>query len=161
MKIPLILNGEKKVFDVDPSDSLLSVLRKEKITSVKCGCQKGLCGNCMVLIENKPVPSCIVHMCVLRDAKVKTLEAVKTDPVYKDIMKGFSMANINLCGYCDAGKILTAYSILTEYYRPEVKIIYEAISSLDLCCTDSDTLVNGILYSIAEKHKREGRRNGN
>ncbi len=162
MKIPVIINGTKVVLSADPSEKLLNVLRREKFYSVKCGCEIGMCGNCTVLLDGKPVPSCITYMATVRDSKIETLEYIKQNPIYQDIMAGFNQANLHLCGYCNSGKILIAYQILNEYYRPDVSIIKDAIKTLSPCCTDKDSLVNGILYAIAAKHKREGKnQNGN
>ena len=113
----------------------------------------------MVLLDSKPVPSCSILVGMIREANITTLEAVKSDPIYQDIMTGFSQAGIHLCGYCDAGKILTAWQILNTYFRPEIRTIQNAIKGLALCCTDSDSLANGILYAVAAKHKREGKQN--
>ncbi|MBP3365400.1 MAG: 2Fe-2S iron-sulfur cluster binding domain-containing protein [Treponema sp.] len=157
MKIPLYLNNKKIVLSAEPTDSLLSVLRREKLYSVKCGCQKGRCGNCMVLLDDTAVESCLIPVGIVRDCKIVTLEYFKNDPYYQDIVTGFSQAGINLCGYCSAGKIFTAYSVLKKFYRPSLDQIYSAIKNLDSCCTDFSTLTNGILYAVAAKHTREGK----
>ncbi len=157
MKIPLTLNGEKMLLDAEPAESLLSILRKRELYSVKCGCQKGHCGNCMVLLDEEPVPSCIIPIGTIREKSIVTLEYFKKNyPEYKDISDGFSQAGIHLCGYCNAGKILTAYNILRKYHRPEKAQIISAVKSLDFCCTDRDSLVNGIGYSVAARHIRLG-----
>jgi len=155
-----MLNNQATVFDAEPQEKLLEVLRREKLYKVKCGCMEGHCGNCYVLIDNKPVPSCIVPVAVVRDSSIVTLEYFKNYPEYNDIMTGFKDAGINLCGYCDSGKILTAYQLLKATGRPSVKQIDNAIKNLDFCCTDHDTLINGILYAIAAKHRREGKKHG-
>lgn len=157
MTITLTINEKKHVISADPSEKLLTVLRKEKLFSVKCGCQKGLCGNCMILLDDNPVPACLVPIGIVRDSKIVTLEYFKNDPCYQDIITGFNQAGIHLCGYCNAGKIFTAYTILKNYYRPTLDQIYSAIKNLDSCCTDFSTLTNGILYAVAEKHAREGK----
>ncbi|AEB13978.1 MULTISPECIES: (2Fe-2S)-binding protein [Treponema] len=157
MKIPLYLNNKKIVLSAEPTESLLSVLRKEKLYSVKCGCQKGMCGNCMILLNDKSAASCLIPVGITRDCHIITLEYFQSNPCYQDIIAGFSKAGINLCGYCNAGKIFTAYTILKNYYRPTLDQIYSAIKNLDSCCTDFSTLTNGILYAVAEKHAREGK----
>ena len=158
MVISLKLNNKETVFDTDPTKSLLTILRQEHLFKVKCGCEEGYCGNCMVLRDGKPVPSCIIPIGMIRGSQVITLEYFKVNnPIYNDIMTGFKKVGINLCGYCDAGKIFTAYSILRLPKRPDVPYIFSAIRKLDCCCTDKDTLVNGILYGIATKHAREGK----
>ncbi len=159
MKIPVTLNEKKIDFDADPSESLLEVLRRENIFSVKCGCEEGHCGNCMILLDGEPVPSCIVKVGTVRDCKIITLEAFKSMPEYQDITTGFAQAGIHLCGYCNAGKYFTAYGIIRNPDRPAKPQLYEAIRGISPCCTDRDSLANGILYAIATKHTREGRRN--
>ncbi|MCH5290806.1 MAG: 2Fe-2S iron-sulfur cluster binding domain-containing protein [Treponema sp.] len=158
MKIPLTLNGKRTVLDADPSEPLSTVLRNEALFSVKCGCTKGFCGNCMVLLDGAPVSSCILPAGMVREATVTTLEYFKNDPLYTDIMNGFSKAGIQMCGYCNAGKIFTAYRALSSPYRPDVRRLSEAVEPLSCCCTDRDTLVNGILYAMAAKQAREGRK---
>lgn len=157
MIIPVTLNNKKTVLDADPSESLLTVLRREKLYKVKCGCEKGHCGNCMVLLDDDPIPSCKISASMVRECRIVTLEYFVNYPIYKDIMSGFNEAGIHLCGYCDAGKIFTAYDLLRKYRRVEPQQIFEAIKNLDCCCTDRDTLVNGILYAVAAKHAREGK----
>ncbi len=157
MQIEANLNNEHVVFNAAPEDSLMHVLRQQKLYKVKCGCEKGHCGNCMVLMDDKPVPSCIIPIGAVRNSHIVTLEHFKTYPEYSDIMTGFKNSGITLCGYCDAGKILTAYSLLKTYKRPNLQQIEESIKYLDCCCTDRTTFINGILYAIAAKHKREGK----
>jgi carbon-monoxide dehydrogenase small subunit len=83
MKIPVNLNEEQTVLDAIPSEPLLNVLRRMGIFSVKCGCQDGFCGNCMVLLNGKPVPSCQIPCGIVRDNKVITLEFF-TNPKKKE-----------------------------------------------------------------------------
>lgn len=158
MKIPLTLNSKKVVLSAEPTDTLLNVLRREHLYSVKCGCENGICGNCMVLLDDTSVPSCKIPMGIIRDSNIITLEHFKNDPLYQDIVTGFSQAGIHMCGYCNAGKIFTAYSILKKYYRPTIEQIHTAIKNLNSCCTDYTTFTNGILYAIAAKHTREGKK---
>ncbi len=160
MQVPVMLNDEAELFDASPNESLLQALREKKQYKVKCGCMEGHCGNCMVLIDGKPVPSCIIPVAAVRDSNIITLEYFKSFPEYNDIMTGFKQAGINLCGYCDAGKILTAYQLISLTSRPSIQQIINMIQDLDFCCTDRNSYINGILYAIATKHKREGKKNG-
>ncbi|MBB5218534.1 MULTISPECIES: 2Fe-2S iron-sulfur cluster-binding protein [Treponema] len=159
MKIPVTLNYKKIILEADAQDKLLDVLRAQKIYSVKCGCEKGWCGNCMVLLNGTAVPSCCVTAGTLRDATIETLESFKNNPIYQDIMTGFSQAGIHLCGYCNAGKVFTAYELMAKYHRPDKDQLKNAIKNLSLCCTDYDQLANGILYAVAARHAREGKSN--
>ncbi|MBQ3686495.1 MAG: 2Fe-2S iron-sulfur cluster binding domain-containing protein, partial [Treponema sp.] len=82
MQIPVMLNNEADLFDASPNESLLQALREKKLYKVKCGCMEGHCGNCMVLIDGKPVPSCIVPVAAVRDSNIVTLEFFKSFPEY-------------------------------------------------------------------------------
>ena len=60
MKIPVTINGKKIILDENPDEKLLFVLRKQKLISVKIGCEAGKCGFCTVLLNDKPVSSCLI-----------------------------------------------------------------------------------------------------
>ncbi len=160
MQITLTLNGEETTFYTSPDTSLLQVLRSMHLYKVKCGCMEGHCGNCMVLVDGKPTPSCVIPMATVKNSSIVTLEHFMNYPEYNDIMTGFKMAGVNLCGYCDAGKILTAYQLIIPSSRPSIPQIVDMIKDLDFCCTDINSYINGIIYAIATKHRREGKKNG-
>ena len=171
MTISINLNGEQTLLNSHPSESLMSVLRSmndNKLFSVKCGCEKGFCGNCMILLNDKPVPSCIIPVGMVNNCTIVTLEYFKTysptkeemlmDKVpnyslyYEQIISGFEEAGVQLCGYCNAGKIFTAYSLLRMSPKPDIFQIHEAIKSLDCCCTDRETLTEGIICAMRNEH---------
>ncbi len=156
MKIPLILNGEQKILEVDPAEKLLTVLRREKLFSAKSGCEKGICGACTVLLDDRPVPSCIIPAAAARDSVIETLEHFSQSDAYADIIGGFSKAGVRLCGYCNAGKIFVAYDLIRTGTRPSRGRIYEAVRHFNCPCTETDTLVQGILFaaSVQQEHGR-------
>jgi len=154
MNIPVVLNGNKVMLLDDADTPLLSVLRKNKLYSTKHGCEKGMCGSCTVLLDGKPVPSCKVPVSLAVNRNIQTLESFRKTEEYQDIMKGFSKAGIKLCGFCDTGKIFAARSILLSPEKPNRNTIHEEVSHLSPCCTDEDTLINGILYAVEYHMKR-------
>lgn len=148
MKIPLKLNGEKTVLEANPEDSLMKTLHENGCISVKSGCQEGFCGTCTVLFNDKPVASCKMPVGLVKDANIITLESFSHTDEYKVIMEGFKKAGIKLCGYCNAGKIFTAYQIMKTSKNISKEEISEQIKSLSPCCTDIETLATGIIYAI-------------
>lgn len=159
MKIPIIINNTKTVIESQPDKSLLSVLRSMKLFDTKTGCAKGICGNCTILLNGKPVPSCKIPVAIVKDQTVTTLEYFKQTEIYSNIIKGFSKAGIKMCGYCNAGKIFAAYSIITSGKKPVKQFIYEHIKNLSLCCTDTKTLAEGIIYACDLNLKNNGKSN--
>lgn len=158
MKIPIILNGEKTIIDANGDEKLLSVLRNLNLFSAKNGCEEGKCGYCTVLLDDRPVNSCLIPIGIIRDCSVVTLEFFKKTKDYEDIMKGFSQAGINLCGYCNASRILSVYALLKRVYRPSKEDLIEIANEIKCTCTDSSTFINGILFATANKHESEGRK---
>ena len=157
MTISYKINGKKNVGPYT-EESLQKVLRKNGLKTVKLGCSNGFCGNCMVLLNDNPVPSCKVSAASIQgDDEIVTLSYFqKTFPEAKDIAKGFEKAGINLCGYCDAGKFFTAYDLLKNG-KPSKERILNAVKGLNTCCTDEETLCEGILYAYDFKMARKTR----
>lgn len=161
MKIPIIINNTKTVIESQPDKSLLSVLRSMKLFDTKTGCAQGICGNCTILLNGKPVPSCKIPVAIVKDQTVTTLEYFKQTEIYSNIIKGFSKAGIKMCGYCNAGKIFLAYeilNILNEPSRDKIKLIAARIND---CCVEQNTFINGILYAYSIHFDKEKlRKNG-
>lgn len=159
MKIPIMLNSERKILDAKPTESLLHVLRKEGLISVKEGCKKGICGSCTVLLDEKPVPSCIVPVSIVKNASVETLEFFLLTKDGEDIANGFKQAGVELCGFCNSARFFSTYALLKKVYRPSVEELEQLADSIRCNCTDKKTFINGVIYATALKHEREGRRN--
>lgn len=149
MKIPVTLNGSKVMLECQPDELLMKVLHKNGCTSVKYGCTRGFCGACTVLLDDKPVASCKIPAAIIKDADIVTLDYFAKTEEYKYIMEGFSKAGIKLCGYCNAGKIFTAYQCLKMQKNPSRTEITEQIRHLSPCCTDMETLINGIFQALS------------
>lgn len=145
MKVPFTLNDEDIILDAEPETKLLVLLRENGIISVKEGCRKGRCGACTVLIDGRPVPSCIIPAAAVRHAEVQTLEHFMKTLEYRNIEVGFRQAGVTLCGYCNAGKIFAAWSIISQDPRPVKENIMKTVSHFPCRCTDAETLTNGIL----------------
>lgn len=148
MNVTVILNGDKTILEAPADDSLLDVLRRKGCPSVKCGCGKGVCGSCTVLLNDKPVASCKIPLGIIHNSDIVTLEYFERTKEYSIITKGFELAGIKLCGYCNAGKIFTAYQLLKMNKIPNRDEIREQVQSLAPCCTDLNTLINGIIWAI-------------
>lgn len=157
MKTSYNINGKKNI-ESSSKGNLQKILKKNGCKSVKLGCTKGTCGNCMILLNDLPVPSCKISFSMIKPSdKIVTLSYFQRNyPEAKDINKGFEKAGINLCGYCDSGKIFTAYDLIKKG-KPSKEKIFNAVSTLNTCCTDAETLCEGILYAydfkVARKQK--------
>ncbi len=158
MKIPLTLNGEKIILDCKADEPLIEILRKRGLFSVKNGCGKGICGSCTVLLDGKAVSSCKIPVGIVRDSKIETLEHFEKNPAYDDIISGFNKAGISLCGFCNAARILLTHDLISHVYRPTKDQLDHVAASVKCSCTEKGIFENGILYAVANKHSREGRK---
>ena len=157
MKIPVTLNGTKTILDAHADESLMKVLHKSGCPSVKSGCSSGFCGSCTILLDDKPAAACKIPAGIVRNADIVTLDYFVKTEEYSTIMAGFQKAGIKLCGYCTAGKVFSAYQILKASKMPTRQEITDYVKSLSPCCTDLDTLVNGIIYAIQISNRRQTR----
>lgn len=148
MNVPVILNGNKTILEAPADETLMSVLRRIGCASVKCGCGQGTCGSCTVLLNDNPVATCKIPLGIVQNADIVTLEYFERTKEYSIIMKGFELAGIKMCGLCDSGKIFSAYQLVKLNKIPGRDEIYEQVRSLAPCCTDLNTLINGIVLAF-------------
>ncbi len=162
------VDGEPLQVEESPGESLQHVLRRNGFTSIKLGCEEGRCGNCMVLLNDRAVPSCKIPVGLTKVKKIKSDDGKKITSIvtleyfkkissreYECIMDGFDDAGIALCGYCDAGKIFIAYDLIKHNKNLSKDVVLNAVQDLNPCCTDSETLVEGILRAFEIYHGKE------
>jgi len=127
------LNGKPTTLTVDSDRTLLWVLRTDLgLTGMKYGCGTGLCGACMVLVDDKAVQSCGVPIKLVQGKAVTTIEGLARDGKLHPLQKAFMEKDALQCGYCTPGMILTAYSLLREHPRPSYGEIVEGMEG-NLC----------------------------
>jgi carbon-monoxide dehydrogenase small subunit len=144
-EISFVLNGEKVNLAVSPDEILLEVLREKLgVKSPKCGCNKGDCGTCTVIINNKTVRSCLVLAIEVDDQEVVTIEGLMQSGL-TPLQESFLSHNSFQCGFCAPGIILSATELLGKNSRPEKKEIQEAIAG-NLCrCSGYSPIIDAII----------------
>lgn len=131
MKHMLELKVNGKVYEilVEPWDSLMKVLRDELyFTGTKEGCNRGDCGACTVLMDGKPVYSCLLLALQARGKEIMTIEGLATEKGLHPLQEAFIEHFAVQCGYCSPGMIMSAKALLDENPNPsgeEVKIALE------------------------------------
>jgi aerobic carbon-monoxide dehydrogenase small subunit len=150
--IRFVLNGEKREIDLGSNQTLLEALRENLgVKSPKCGCDRGDCGSCTVLIDGRAVRSCLVLAVEVDGRDVKTLEGLMPGGELSALQKAFLADNSFQCGFCAPGIILSASELLEKNPHPGRDEIKEALSG-NLCrCTG----YLPIIEAIARHAKRE------
>ena len=119
MKFTLNVNGESRSVDVDPKTPLLWVLRDElELKGTKFGCGMSLCGACTVHVDGAPIRSCITPVSTVGQTRITTIEGVAATPVGARVQAAWLVVDVVQCGYCQAGQIMAATSLLTRNAAP-------------------------------------------
>ena len=150
--IRLTVNGKPHALQVFPNQTLLEVLREDlSLTGTKEGCQDGTCGSCTVLLDGKPVRSCLVLALEAEGKGVLTIEGLANGDRLHPIQEAFVKHGGIQCGFCTSGMVLTAKALLDSNPNPTEQEIREAISG-NLCrCTGYVKIVK----SVAAAAKKE------
>ncbi len=150
-KIAFILNKERRSIYVEPNDILLDVLREKLgIKSPKCGCERGDCGTCTVLLNGKSVRSCLIFAIEIDGQEITTVEGISKNGLSK-LQENFIKLNSFQCGYCAPGMVISATELLENNPHPSEEEIKEALSG-NLCrCTGYIPIINAVLQTTKEK----------
>ncbi len=126
--ITLHVNGQERSTDVDPSLPLLWYLRDElNLTGTKFGCGEALCGACTVMLDGQAVRACGVSVGDAGGHAVTTIEGLDAAGNHP-VQKAWRAVNVPQCGFCQAGQIMQAASLLAQNPKPTDAQIHEAMS---------------------------------
>ncbi len=132
----LTVNGKSRSVETEPDRPLLEVLREDLgLTGVKYGCGEGQCRACTVLLDGKPVTSCLTAVSAAAGKKVITIEGLADGSRLHRLQQAFVDEGAMQCGYCVPGMILTAAALLERNPRPtEAQIVGAMNGNLCRCC---------------------------
>lgn len=156
MEITILVNNVKYICDVEPDEKLLTTIRNLGLTGTKKGCGEGTCGTCLVLLDGRPVNSCVVFAAAADGHKVTTIEGMGDAASPHVIQTEFVKAGAVQCGFCTPGMILATKALLDVNPDPSHA---EIVSALDgnLCrCTGYVKIVEAVVNSaVALSGQRE------
>lgn len=144
-RISLKINGEAITLDVKPHWTLLRLIREElKLTGTKEGCGEGECGSCTVLLDGKPINSCLVLAMDADGGAVTTIEGLADGEELHPLQTAFVEKGAIQCGFCTPGMILTAKGLLDRQPSPSEEEIRLEIAG-NLCrCTGYAKIIEAI-----------------
>jgi len=150
-KIEFILNGRPTRIDIEPDELLIDVLRDRLLlTGTKKGCGEGECGACTILLNGKPVNSCLLPAMKVAGQAVLTIEGLAPDEALDPIQESFLEAGAVQCGFCSPGAILAAKALLDEQKNPDEAAIKSALSGNICRCTGYVQIIEAVKLA-AEK----------
>jgi aerobic carbon-monoxide dehydrogenase small subunit len=134
--VTLRVNGVAVTRTVLPRLHLADFVREElNLTGTHLGCEHGVCGACTIMVDGRPVRSCLSYAVACAGADVRTVEGFDDDPVMARLRDSFSRHHALQCGYCTPGMLATAYDIVTRLPGADEARIREELAG-NLCrCT--------------------------
>lgn len=153
-EISFKLNGQPRTVRCPPAYTLLEVLREYlQVTGPKEDCAKGECGACTVLMNGKPVCSCLVLISQAQGAEIVTSEGLLRDGNLNPVQEAFLQEGAVQCGHCIPGLIVSASALLMKTPNPTVEAIQRALSG-NLCrCTGYTKIIRAV-QRAAENWRR-------
>lgn len=150
-KISIQLNGKPFEREVSARTHLADLIREEgRLTGTHLGCEHGVCGACTVLMDGKPVRSCITFAAACNGAAITTVEGYDEDPVMALLRAAFSRHHALQCGYCTPGMLATARDIVLRWPEADEARVRLELSG-NLCrCTGYMGIVAAIRDVLAQ-----------
>lgn len=144
-ELHFVLNGQEVDLEVDPSATLVEVLRDQLgLTGTKVGCSAGDCGSCTVLIDGQPFASCLVPAPRVEGREVVTVEGLAQGEQLHPLQEAFLDEGAVQCGFCTPGMLMTAKALLDRNPNPSRQEIREAIAG-NLCrCTGYEQIIDAV-----------------
>jgi aerobic-type carbon monoxide dehydrogenase small subunit (CoxS/CutS family) len=151
IKLNFTLNGVPICVELDPQERLIDLLRNRLgLTGTKEGCGEGECGACTILVNAKPVNSCLMLAVQVQGQEVLTIEGIGSRQKPHPVQRAFVEVGAVQCGYCTPGMILAAVALLQANPRPNRKEIRQAMSG-NLCrCTGYENIILAVEQAARE-----------
>jgi isoquinoline 1-oxidoreductase subunit alpha len=150
MPTNFLVNGKAATTDAPPETPLLWVIREDlKLTGTKFGCGAGLCGACMVHIDDKRAFSCQTQVSEVAGKSVTTIEGLSSNSNHP-VQKAWLAERVPQCGYCQSGQIMSAADLLKHNPKPTREQIVEHMSTNICRCGTYQRIVRAVERAARE-----------
>jgi aerobic-type carbon monoxide dehydrogenase small subunit (CoxS/CutS family) len=155
--IRLTVNGKTRSVETEPERPLLDVLREDLgLTGTKYGCGEGQCRSCTVLMDGKPVASCVTPAHMAQGRRIVTIEGLAGDGRLHPVQQAFLEEDAMQCGYCTPGMIMRTVSLLEGNPNPTEAQIVDGLDG-NLCrCSGYVRIVAAVRRAAGAAQKKSG-----
>jgi aerobic carbon-monoxide dehydrogenase small subunit len=155
IRISLDVNGSEHTVTIEPRRTLVDVLREDcHLTGTHIGCEHGVCGACTILVDDKPVRSCLMFGVQAEGKKIRTVEGLADGDTLHPLQQAFWENHGLQCGFCTPGFLMLAAGALEESPDMSDEEIKEVLSS-NLCrCTGYQNIIKAVRLAAAEMRSR-------
>lgn len=142
----ITVNGRVRQVDVSGDVPLLYVLRNDlALAAPKFGCGQGVCGACQVLVDGRPMRSCVVPVAAVESRAVTTLDGPAADPTLLALQEAFVAEQAAQCGYCSNGMIIAAKALLDSNRAPSRAEVCAALDGTLCRCGTHVRIIRAVL----------------
>jgi carbon-monoxide dehydrogenase small subunit len=143
--VEMTVNGSPVSCSVAPRDTLADFLRQTlELTGTHTGCEMGVCGACLVVVDGQVVHSCLTFAVQASGSVIETVEGLSERAAIADLQEAFHQRNALQCGFCTPGMLMTAHSLLSQPGIPSRDEIRDALSGNYCRCTGYEAIVDAI-----------------
>ena len=154
VEIEFTINGKKRRLSIKPNDLLINIIRNDLyLTGSKYGCGIGECGTCTVLLNDKPILSCLTLAATVDGKEITTIEGLAKEDTLHPMQRAFLENGAVQCGFCTPGMILTATALLKENTNPTEDEIKDYMRGNICRCTGYIQIVKAIKFCAEEQNK--------
>lgn len=144
------VNGNGRRLETEAERTLLEVLREDlALTGTKYGCGEGACRACTVLLDEKPVQSCLTKIASVQGKHVETIEGLASDGKLHPIQAAFVEQEAMQCGYCVPGMIMSTVALLRDNASPSREQIIDALNGNICRCCGYTNLLKAVEHAAA------------
>ena len=146
MEVSITVNGRSQTHDVEARTLLVQFLRDEcRLTGTKIGCDTSSCGACTILVDGESVKSCTMLAAQADGTSVTTIEGLAAGDALHPVQRAFQEHHALQCGFCTAGMVMAAVSLLEEIPNPTERDVRLGLEG-NLCrCTGYHNIVAAVL----------------
>ena len=155
--VELTINGAERQMLVLPGATLLDTLRDQGLTGTRRGCDQGACGACTVLVDGRPMMSCLLPVETIEGARIETIEGLTPveglHPIQEAFLEGFATQ----CGFCTPGMIMATAGLLATNPEPTREDAMQAISGNICRCTGYVAILDAVLDAARRVREADAR----
>ena len=142
------VNGENRIFEITPNESLLDLLRRSNLIGAKRGCDDGACGSCSVIMEGKSINACITFAFQLQGRSLETIEGIGDFDNPHPLQSALVEAGGCQCGFCIPGFVMSVKALLDEIPNPDRDQLEENLDGNFCRCTGYEKIEDAIHMTI-------------
>ena len=155
--ISLTVNGATRTGSPEARKTLADFLRDDlSLTGTHLGCEHGVCGACTVILDGRPVRSCLMLAVQAAGSDVTTIEGLGPDGEMGDLQQAMWDSHSFQCGFCTPGMVMQAAATLSAHPDADEQEIREALSGNICRCTGYQSIIDGVLLAARRSRETQG-----